>query len=48
MGCDDNALKVISVDRVSIHAPTWGATRGIRYAYHHYKVSIHAPTWGAT
>ena len=33
--------------RVSIHAPTWGATwQPTKYT--HRIVSIHAPTWGAT
>ena len=34
--------------KVSIHAPTWGATPHLYL--HHVKrmVSIHAPTWGAT
>ena len=33
---------------VSIHAPTWGATRAIIAAHPAIAVSIHAPTWGAT
>ena len=35
-------------DRVSIHAPTWGATAGRCSVYDLVLVSIHAPTWGAT
>ena len=34
--------------RVSIHAPTWGATRGGVHGQQPGGVSIHAPTWGAT
>ena len=34
--------------RVSIHAPTKGATRRSEAARHHGEVSIHAPTKGAT
>ncbi len=33
---------------VSIHAPTWGATRLVKIPSSGTKVSIHAPTWGAT
>ena len=33
---------------VSIHAPTWGATKLTAQQYATLKVSIHAPTWGAT
>ena len=34
--------------RVSIHAPTWGATREKPNSVIILAVSIHAPTWGAT
>ena len=34
--------------RVSIHAPTWGATQVVCVGRHVHSVSIHAPTWGAT
>ena len=33
---------------VSIHAPTWGATKAILTLAMPLQVSIHAPTWGAT
>ena len=33
---------------ISIHAPTWGATRPCRATQVPYDISIHAPTWGAT
>ena len=35
-------------DRVSIHAPAWGATGRHGGDFHRHKVSIHAPAWGAT
>ena len=44
----------VSVDRqpagarVSIHAPTWGATGTLLAVAISCSVSIHAPTWGAT
>ena len=34
--------------KVSIHAPTWGATFDAAYKDELFAVSIHAPTWGAT
>ena len=34
--------------RVSIHAPTWGATKAREEEARRERVSIHAPTWGAT
>ena len=34
--------------KVSIHAPTWGATKGEYLLIGYIAVSIHAPTWGAT
>jgi len=33
---------------VSIHAPAWGATGGLRLGVGCALVSIHAPAWGAT
>ena len=33
---------------ISIHAPTWGATRPLPRLLLFYFISIHAPTWGAT
>ena len=33
---------------ISIHAPTWGATRKHFRKCHYHHISIHAPTWGAT
>jgi len=35
-------------DKVSIHAPAWGATWTHLTAISLQKVSIHAPAWGAT
>ena len=48
MGSDPQGGYVQGVNRVSIHAPTWGATYLMRVAGFSLKVSIHAPTWGAT
>ena len=33
---------------ISIHAPTWGATRSVARNRRFRGISIHAPTWGAT
>ena len=33
---------------ISIHAPTWGATKQQQMHHHQLIISIHAPTWGAT
>ena len=33
---------------ISIHAPTWGATRIALRSFSDFPISIHAPTWGAT
>ena len=38
----------ISQERVSIHAPAWGATDLALVLAGHGEVSIHAPAWGAT
>ena len=40
--------KAIKAQKVSIHAPTWGATRRPCRDIPEVRVSIHAPTWGAT
>ena len=48
MGCDVVHRSKILVSRVSIHAPTWGATGKNHYKLFDKQVSIHAPTWGAT
>ena len=42
----DGGIGILS--RVSIHAPTWGATAGRSLRDSRVRVSIHAPTWGAT
>ena len=36
------------IERVSIHAPMWGATMGVDMPDASHIVSIHAPMWGAT
>ena len=48
VGCDLNPLLTITAIIVSIHAPTWGATRATSSSDQPMTVSIHAPTWGAT
>ena len=48
MGRDGPARRRLSVHRVSIHAPAWGATHdGAKWSADDF-VSIHAPAWGAT
>ena len=45
----DGALDVEQrFQRVSIHAPAWGATAKTRTERPVLNVSIHAPAWGAT
>ena len=48
MGCDGSAESLLSFRKVSIHAPTWGATKIETSIKDKQNVSIHAPTWGAT
>ncbi len=48
MGCDVQQIISNYLPYVSIHAPTWGATRRCFSWGRHHQVSIHAPTWGAT
>ena len=48
MGSDSTVIAASLMQRVSIHAPTWGATSADRSPSKYTKVSIHAPTWGAT
>ena len=48
MGSDSSAVAIFCPAKVSIHAPTWGATEARRRAEERRRVSIHAPTWGAT
>ena len=48
VGRDCFLTLVQSYDKVSIHAPTWGATFRRVCGPMICKVSIHAPTWGAT
>ena len=45
----DKALKlIVSFHKISIHAPTRGATERVRALVAKIKISIHAPTRGAT
>ena len=48
VGCDINNNGVQKAWIISIHAPTWGATRYKVSRYQRSAISIHAPTWGAT
>ena len=48
VGCDQAAGREDSGVYISIHAPTWGATRTDYTNVQTLKISIHAPTWGAT
>ena len=48
MGCDKRETEARLGDVVSIHAPTWGATKQHPRGNKAEGVSIHAPTWGAT
>ena len=47
-GSDTHVRKAHQGKLVSIHAPTWGATRIHKPGISVWGVSIHAPTWGAT
>ena len=44
--CDD--VTALISDKISIHAPTRGATKAQKYLKRYYIISIHAPTRGAT
>ena len=48
VGCD--AINKVNDETIciSIHAPTWGATRIALRSFSVFPISIHAPTWGAT
>ncbi len=48
VGRDESCPLIIAICRVSIHAPTWGATIYPIFRADTVDVSIHAPTWGAT
>ena len=48
MGSDTQSRVHIAHPPVSIHAPTWGATKTTSSLNWIISVSIHAPTWGAT
>ena len=48
VGCDKTFEVQAIHQRVSIHAPVWGATFLQREQLVFSKVSIHAPVWGAT
>ena len=44
----ENLKELLPWQKVSIHAPAWGATDMKITFISHYFVSIHAPAWGAT
>ena len=48
MGSDRRGRPERRLDRVSIHAPAWGATSSRHHRGRRSGVSIHAPAWGAT
>ena len=49
VGCDYYGRRLqYSVQAISIHAPTWGATLRSGGRQKKRVISIHAPTWGAT
>ena len=48
MGCDLWSTRLQLLGDISIHAPTWGATRRCPFRTWRASISIHAPTWGAT
>ena len=48
MGGDTSSWQMHDANRVSIHAPAWGATRHSPLTSSTRHVSIHAPAWGAT
>ena len=48
VGCDPEVYRGAPPQRISIHAPTWGATYPRVLICGQVCISIHAPTWGAT
>ena len=48
VGCDYGRDVIRQVAKISIHAPTWGATIDSDQPPAAHIISIHAPTWGAT
>ena len=49
MGSDETAgIEVASLNKISIHAPAWGATGQESPDVLPSQISIHAPAWGAT
>ncbi len=49
VGCDlVMCVSPVQLTRISIHAPTWGATKLTDNTLIYTSISIHAPTWGAT
>ena len=48
VGCDLDSYYGVPAIKISIHAPTWGATAFPLLSGVGDQISIHAPTWGAT
>ena len=48
VGCDILSAAIYEERKISIHAPTWGATCTPTLMSKINEISIHAPTWGAT
>ena len=48
MGCDPAYRELSVYQRISIHAPMWGATAQPSLSCSIRVISIHAPMWGAT
>ena len=48
VGCDIHFQSFLQHQKISIHAPMWGATFKPTGEYKNFKISIHAPMWGAT
>ena len=48
VGCDPAYRELSVYQRISIHAPMWGATMTPTTGQPMVQISIHAPMWGAT
>ena len=48
MGSDRCHGYALQHERISIHAPAWGATIHHSSSLRSHRISIHAPAWGAT
>ena len=48
VGRDHEQHSSVAAERISIHAPAWGATMARNFLPTKAGISIHAPAWGAT